>query len=192
VETQLKKKASSVLSSSLESNKTLTTIGLRNCQLAKPSLVSLIRSIRKHPVLKILDLAMNDMSSIEVAKELEDTLTFHRSLEDLNIAACQLTHQGVAFICTGLGKNSTIKSIHLDANKIGKYIVKVAEAATANKILEILTMKSVEVSKKDITDFFNTLATSSHLKMINLERNDLERAPFEARLKQYSNLRVSF
>jgi len=154
--------------------------------------VSLIRSIRKHPVLKFLDLAMNDMSSVEVAKELEDTLTFHRSLEELNIAACQLTHQGLACICTGLGKNTTIKSFHLDANKIGKYIVKVAEAATANKILENLTLKSVEVSKKDITDFFNTLATSSHLKTINLERNDLEKAPFEARLKQYSNLRVNF
>jgi len=70
--------------------------------------------------------------------------------------------------------------------------VKLAEAATSNKTLHTITLKNIEVSKKDITDFFNTLATSSSVKVINLERNDLEKTPFESRLKQYSNLKVKF
>jgi len=188
----IKKKAGAALASGLESNRVLTTLCIRNCQLAKPTLLVLLRALRRHPSIKALDLAMNDLSSTEISRELEDMLTFHRTLEDINIAACQLTSQGLTVICTGLGKNSTLKSVHLDANKIGKHVVKVAEAATANRKLETLTLKNIEVSKKDIMDFFNTLATSSNLKLVNLERNELEKAPFESRLKQYSNLRVKF
>jgi len=129
---------------------------------------------------------------METARELEDMLTFHLTLEELNLAACQLSAQGFGKICIGLRKNTTLKTVHLDANKLGKNIVKLAEAATDNRRLENLTLQSIEVSKKDLLDFFNTLATSTNLKQINLERNDMDKTPFETRLQQYANLKVKF
>lgn len=81
----------------------------------------------------------------------------------------------------------------MDANRFGKHIVKLAQAVAEHKKLEVLTLKNIECNKKEVLDFFNTLPTSCSLKLINLERNELEaNEKLVSRLKQYPRLTVKF
>jgi hypothetical protein len=45
----------------------------------------------------------------EAAKELEDLIIFHKTLEDLNIAACQLSHNGIIAVADALAKDPNLK-----------------------------------------------------------------------------------
>jgi len=168
-------------------------IGLRNCSLNKQTIVLILKSAKRHPTLKALDIAMNtDVSSVDVLKELEDLLVVTTKIEELNLAACGISSAAdIAFIANGIGKNSTLKRLHLDANKLGKNVVRIAQVANTHNKLEEITLRSTEISKKDVFEFLKTLAaTDCTLKKLWLDRNDLEKAHFEELFRQLPNLEV--
>jgi len=189
------KKAGAALSQSLEVNHALCILSIRNCNIPKSTMISLLQAIKKHPFIQNLDLAMNSElgTSNEVSKELEDLFLFARKLEDLNIAACQFSSSTIVHVINGISKNSTLIKLHLDANKIGKQIVKIGEALIKNKSLKCISLKKVEISKKDTIDFLTILETCGlalTLEEISLERNELEPSQFADHLKKLPNVAI--
>jgi len=193
----IKKKAGEILSDGLNSNKSLRQLQLRNCSLTKGTLVLLLKMVRKHPAIKSLDIALNSkVTSTEVAKEIEDLLIYGDKLEELNLAACEITGSSQFFVhlITGLSKTTALKKLHLDLNKLGKYVSKLSEVITKNKDskIESLTLRKTDVSKKEMHDFFKHLGSHAPLKYLALELNELERVNFEADLKAFPDLTVIF
>eukprot|EP01114_Cavostelium_apophysatum_P012406 TRINITY_DN2769_c0_g1_i1.p1 TRINITY_DN2769_c0_g1~~TRINITY_DN2769_c0_g1_i1.p1 ORF type:complete len:1526 (+),score=453.87 TRINITY_DN2769_c0_g1_i1:244-4821(+) len=189
----IKKKAALGLCESLNRLKNINSLSLRDCSLAKVSILELLKTLRKHSQLKVLDLAVNpEVSSSDVAKELEDFLTQNHVLEEINLANCDLSSQAFQNVVSGLAKSRSVKIFHLDANRLGKHVVKLAEALNKNLNIEEITLKNVDVSKKDVLDLFKVMNGDSLLRRMSLDRNELSRSDFEAVLRQYPALEITF
>jgi len=188
----IKKKTGAALCHSIEYSKTLKVLDVRNCNLKKATLVELIKILRRHKTIKKLDIAMNTEISSEIAADIEQFLQSNEEIEDLNIAACQLSSQSLTSVMNGAGKSTSLKRLHLDFNKVGRNMIKLAETVKSNPKLEEITLRSTEVSNKDVSEFLNILGPNISLRRLALERNDLDREHFVEKLKQFSqlNLRV--
>jgi len=191
----IKKKTGLALCDSLNTMKALSTLNLRSCSLVKPTLIELFKTLRKHQHLTNLDIAVNtEISSNDVGKELEDFLGFCHKLEVVNLSACDMSSQVLQNVFSGMGRSRTLRVAHLDANKIGKHLSKLMEAINKNPLLEEITLRGVDVSKKEVQDFFKSYSNSrdSKLRKIALDRNELSKSDFDMILQQFSHLNVSF
>jgi len=187
----IKNKAGARLVEGLDINQNLTMLSLRHCSLKKKTLIAVAKAVRKHPSLRLLDLAMNpEASQPDVTKEIEDMISLATKLEEINLAACEFSHSAIQTIAGGVGRSSTLKVIHLDANKVGKSLAKFADAAKSNKKLETLTFKKCDISKKDVALFFSALTVST-LKLLLLDANELERKDVETHAAQFPGLTIN-
>jgi len=193
----LKKKAGEALCESIDLSRSIQVLNVRNCSLAKQTVLAIIKSARRHSSLRTLDLAMNnEVGTTEVLKEIEELLSQPNStIQELNLAAVQLSGTGLAYVTNGLGKNASLKKLHLDANRLGKYTSKITQAIITNSNckLEEVTLKNVEVSKKEAQEFFRILLDKEFtLRNVAMDRNDLEKSQFEDILKHMPNLSAQF
>jgi Leucine-rich repeat (LRR) protein len=76
----------------------------------------------------------------------------------------------------------------LDFNKVGKNILKVAEAAKANPRLEEVTLRNADISTKEVHEFLAALGNCQTLKRIALEKNELDKNVFLEKLKPFPRL----
>jgi len=194
----INKKIGEILCQSLEQNVILTTLTLRNCELSKQTLINLLKVLKRTKTtnIRVLDIALNpELANSDVVETLEDMLTTNHSLEDINLAACKLTGKLLHPVLAGLARNTSLKVLHLDANKIGKEVLKVAAAIKqpSGSQLEELTMRKSDISVKYMQEFFETLGPNNQLRRLVLEKNEgLEKADFNAHLKNCPNLVLKF
>jgi len=179
----VKKKAGKAVCASICANHSLLSLGLRYCSLAKSTLISLLEGLRtKNKSLKKLDIGMNiEISSSEVYNELEDMLTFNTTLHEINLSSIDINGKCVKAIVNGIGKSSSLRIIHLDANKFGKNMKMLAEAVNTNLKIEELTLRRCDISAKDVREFLDALAPSCSLKKLVLKNNDLDQSQFSGK-----------
>jgi len=91
-----------------------------------------------------------------------------------------------------VSKSRTLRSLHLDANKVGKNLSKLVEAMKQNNTVEELTLKNSEINKKDLLDFFKNHSSDSRLKRLAVEKNELAKSDFDMFTKQFPQLFISF
>jgi len=190
----VKKKTGEILCQSLEQNTTLTTLALRNCFLPKSTLLNLLKFFKrsKTTAIKVLDLALNtEIANSDVIEALEDMLTNNHTIEDLNLSACKLSGKMLQSVLAGVGRNTALKVLHLDANKVGKDIVKIAGVIKqpSTCVLEELTLRKCDISAKQLEEFFEALGSNTGLRRLLLEKNDgLEKVDLQKHSKNYPNL----
>jgi len=122
-----------------------------------------------------------EVSSAEVYNELEDMLTFNTILHEINLSAIDINGKCVKAIVNGIGKSSSLRIIHLDANKFGKNMKMLAEAVNTNLKIEELTLRRCDISAKDVREFMDALAPSCSLKKLVLKNNDLDLSQFSGK-----------
>lgn len=81
----------------------------------------------------------------------------------------------------------------MDGNKIGKNLIKLAEALNSNYQLKEIFIRSSEISKKDVESFLNILSPDTRLKKLHIEKNDFtNKSIFSEKLKKLPNLILYF
>jgi hypothetical protein len=80
----------------------------------------------------------------------------------------------------------------LDANKLGKDIIKIATAIKqpGNSKLEELTLRKCDISTKNLLQFFEALGPNAQLKRLLLEKNDIKASKFTDTNKMYPLLAI--
>lgn len=181
------KKAGIMLCSSLDLNTHLNVLNLRNCSLKKNTLIDLLKIIKKNTKLplKSLDISGNDLSQFEVVEELANMITFNQSIEHLNLSRCQInSDKSIARLGKALAANETLLKLHLDSNRMGKQVVRIAEGIkNTNKIKE-LTLRHCEIDGKDMHEFLTTIGAGTSLEILCLEKNNglVKQKQFEEKL----------
>jgi len=189
----IKKKAGMSLAQSLEQNKALKSISLRSCSLSKKVFITLLSSLQKHPV-KRLDLGLNkEAGSSDVSTEIGRMISVSTTLEHLDLSQCEISHVGITLVAAGIFRSSSLKSICLDGNNIGKDVSKIAEAIRSLTCkLEEVSLRDTLINEKLASEFFESLGSTCKLKSLNFEGNNLEVVHFRDQLKQYPELNVTF
>jgi Ran GTPase-activating protein (RanGAP) involved in mRNA processing and transport len=192
------------LSRSLIHNKTLVKLGIRHCGIGKDGFAIIAEAIEKNETLSELDLAFNDLDSIQAARRFGDALIqsgarahetkSKTALQSLNLASCSLGYKHIEEFVEGFSRNRSVSTLHLDGNDLGgRGLRAVSIGVKDNPALRILTVQKASLVTDDICEFLDRIAsTSTHLEIFDCRKNDgvLPQPNFQAALSHHNKLSV--
>merc|ERR1712000_48457 len=155
----------------------LTRLSLRSCGISKKAFSELSQALcgdsrggksqKSHLV--VLDLAKNKISS-DSAEELSNAILKGGLIDQLNVAGCNMGKKALLMMCEMIKQSKSLTKIYLDANDwSNSTLEELAIALELNSRLELLSLRAIGVSAKDIADFIASLSESLSLQTLNVE-----------------------
>ena len=148
----------------------LEHLNLAHCKLSELQLISILKALGKTSLLKFLDVSHNEVSR-EAANEISSVIVNNRSLQYLNLSACNLEEDSLITISDSLACITHLVSIDVSYNCITeKAAYKVAIALRKNTSLERLSFCACFEDNAALT-IFNAISQHSGITHLNINLN---------------------
>ena len=173
--TSLDSKCVSILSEILKTNKTIKTLKLYSSSLTgviKQVSDSLFNNKRLEQLVlsRVTDITDEDMT------HLSTMLATNTTLKELELYNCNITDNGVRYICEGLAKNQTLTKLHIGGNR---QITSVSTSTIADLIqtttsLITLRLYNTSLNNDDIKTICTSLNKNTTIRKLVLSREHEE------------------
>jgi len=156
-------------------NRGLEELVMWECGLEVPGASALFSALSVNCALRRLDLMRNPgIGSASAMKVLGSSLRDNQTLEELVLRACEISAAGVAFLCSGLAENRSIRRLNLRENKdVGTLdaISAISACLSQNGTLQELDLWECGITSDSVTWLYDGLARNQGLKMLALVGN---------------------
>ena len=173
--TSLDSKCVSILSEILKTNKTIQTLWLRS-SLLTGGIKQVSDSLLNNKTLK--ELAFYDVTDItdEDMTHLSTLLSSNATLKELSLPYCNITDNGVRYICEGVTKNQTLSTLNIGCNH---QITSVSTSTIADLLqtttsLTELSLNNTSLSNDDIKTICTSLTKNTTIRKVHLSRQHEE------------------
>ena len=171
----LDSKCVSILSEILKTNKTIKTLWLRSSSLTG-GIKQVSDSLFNNKTLQ--ELALCDVTDItdEDMTHLSTMLSSNTTLKELSLPYCNITDNGVQYICEGLTKNQTLSTLNIGCNN---QITSVSSSTIADLIqtstsLTELSLNNTSLTNDDIKTICTSLTKNATIRKVHLSRQHEE------------------
>ena len=173
--TPLDSKCVSILSEILKTNKTIKTLRLYSSTLTS-GIKQVCEVLFTNTTLEVLVLL--DVTGImdEDMPYISNLLISNNTLKELRLYNCNITDNGVQYICEGLAKNQTLTSLNIGDNP---QITSISTSTIADLIqittsLKRLDLDNTSLSNDDIKTICTSLAINTTVRALYLSRRHEE------------------
>ena len=173
--TSLDSKCVSILSEILKTNKTIKTLVLRYSSLTG-GIKQVSDSLCNNETLRLLRLSYVTGITDEDMTHLSTMLATNTSLKVLRLSNCNITDNGVRYICEGLIKNQTLTTLDIGGNH---QITSVSTSTIADLIqtttsLTELRLYYTSLNNDDIKTICTSLNKNTTIRKLYLSRENYE------------------
>jgi hypothetical protein len=171
-----------VLCNGLQENVGLTDLKLESCHLEDDELSNIVDSIKQHPTLRRLSLALNYAGSDTIEAVSRLMLSQKRStassessgiLEHLNLGQQSPGHlRNMHLLYQAIEYNTVFKSLYLCENYLLRsQLPHLIHSLAANNALEELNLEDCDLRKEGVEMLLNNLSTFAFLRKLWLRKN---------------------
>ena len=173
--TSLDSKCVSILSEILKTNKTIKILRLYSSSLTG-GIKQISDSLCNNETLKQLWLSQVTGITDEDMTHLSTVLATNTTLEELDLYNCNITDNGVQYICEGLTKNHTLTKLSIGHNR---QITSVSTSTIADLIqtttsLTELRLHNTSLNNDDIKTICTSLTKNTTIRKLYLSREHKE------------------
>ena len=173
--TSLDSKCVSILSEILKTNKTIKTLGLQSSSLTG-GMKQVSDSLFNNEKLEVLLLYYVTGITDEDMTHLSTMLATNTTLKELYLLNCNITDNGVRYICEGLTKNQTLTTLDIGGNR---QITSVSTSTIADLIQTTTSLTEVHLdntslNNDDIKTICTSLTKNTTIREIYLSREHYE------------------
>eukprot|EP00826_Nyctotherus_ovalis_P039978 TRINITY_DN3885_c0_g1_i8.p1 TRINITY_DN3885_c0_g1~~TRINITY_DN3885_c0_g1_i8.p1 ORF type:complete len:853 (+),score=114.86 TRINITY_DN3885_c0_g1_i8:74-2632(+) len=173
-ELSLEKEGSNFAFETLESNKTLKILSVKDGKIENPVVESIIKAPKGIKTLVRLKLE-NIFIGVQGVKEITKALKSSKTLSRLNLNEDDISSEGTVLISNALKTNKTLTHLSIDSNRIRSEGAKaVAEMLLSNKTLIQLSMGENEIWDEGAKSICESLRVNRTLAYLNLRRNSID------------------
>ena len=168
-------KCVSILSEILKTNKTIKTLELYSSSLTG-GIKQVSDSLFYNKTLKQLWLSLVTGITDEDITHLSTMLASNTTLKELELYNCNITDNGVQYICEGLNKNQTLTMLDIGYNR---QITSVSTSTIADLLqtttsLSTLYLNNTSLNNDDIKTICTSLNKNTTIRELYLSRQDEE------------------
>ena len=154
----------------LSTNKTLTSLSLKSCQIQATAFSILGEVLVKNSTLRALNIAGNIGLSEEGARMLSRGLENNNSLKILNASYCNLPEDAVVRLMIALKSNSGLRELYLDYNQVRLgALYEITEILGHNTSLTLLSLLGCHIDENAMWLLLQALKTNTTLQVLKLE-----------------------
>ena len=173
--TSLDSKCVSILSEILKTNKTIKILELVSSSLTG-SIKQVSDSLFNNKTLEQLELSYVTDITDEDITHLSTMLSSNTTLKELELSDCNITDNGVRYICEGLTKNQTLTMLNIGGNH---QITSVSTSTIADLIqtttsLTTLRLYNTSLNNDDIKTICTSLNKNTTIRKLHLSRQHKE------------------
>ncbi|KYQ99981.1 filopodin [Tieghemostelium lacteum] len=155
----------------METQPACNKLYLRYCDLGSKSILRIAKMMELNSTLTVIDLSMNKLNKA-ICISLGVAFSKNTSIEEVYLTQCQIGFKEIGVLLAGLESNNHVKKIFLDVNPITKKgISYIAQLLNINTSIEVMTLRNINVTAKDILEFFRKLHTSVAINQLNITEN---------------------
>lgn len=160
------------LSKTLQNNKTLAKLYLRNCAIGDDGINTLVdNGLEGNSTIKKLKINYNVISAVG-AKKLSEFLEGNSSIRTFDISENQIKDEGLIAISKALRGNSSLKKINLGFNEIGDSGIQAfSKVLKDNNTLEQLHLNYNEIGNSGIENLSDALEGNNTLQILYIGNN---------------------
>ena len=173
--TSLDSKCVSILSEILKTNKTIKTLELHSSSLTG-GIKQVSDSLFNNKTLKQLWLSLVTGITDEDITHLSTMLASNTTLKELELYNCNITDNGVQYICEGLTKNQTLTKLNIGGNHqiTSVSTSTIADLIQTTKSLTTLVLYNTSLNNDDIKTICTSLNKNTTIRELYLSRQDEE------------------
>ena len=174
-DTSLDNKCVSILSEILKTNKTIKRLELHSSSLTC-GIKQVSDSLCNNETLELLELYNVTGITDEDMTRLSTMLATNTTLKELRLSNCNITDNGVRYICEGLTKNQTLTTLNISHNH---QITSVSTSTIADLIqtttsLITLSLYYTSLNNDDIKTICTSLTKNTTIRKLYLSREHKE------------------
>ena len=173
--TSLDSKCVSILSEILKTNKTIKTLWLYSSSLTG-GIKQVSDSLFNNKTLEQLVLSnVTDITDEDIT-HLSTMLSSNTTLKELELSNCNITDNGVRYICEGLTKNQTLTMLNIGDNPqiTSVSTSTIADLIQRTKSLRRLDLDNHSLNNDDIKTICTSLNKNTTIRKLWLSRQDKE------------------
>jgi len=180
----------------MKNNRVMEKLGLRYCNIEKPSFLALFDGLENNTSITSLDISYNKLNSVEACTKLALALgNKDCKIKELHLSDCLLNSKHLKELSDGFAENFSLNRLHLDHNTINIHGLRMlAFGVQECPTLQLLTLQNTNLSTSDVVELVRRLGRKNcPLDILDVRENpnfDYNNDQFLKYSKKYSSIMV--